>query len=133
MPLTTWPRGGATASTPAPAFERETRSQALLFIHGYNVTFEDALHRTAQLAYDLKFPRPALCYIWPSKGATVLYTQDEGRHKVSHPLAKRSIRMGRLLHTGDELDIPLSEIAERLSRFHACFSVQPDYGRDVRL
>ncbi len=29
---------------------------SLLFIHGYNVSFEDAIFRTAQLAVDLKFP-----------------------------------------------------------------------------
>ena len=29
--------------------------QAFVFVHGYNVLFEDAVYRTAQLAYDLGF------------------------------------------------------------------------------
>jgi esterase/lipase superfamily enzyme len=28
---------------------------AFVFIHGYNVSFEDAARRTGQFAYDLKF------------------------------------------------------------------------------
>jgi hypothetical protein len=31
------------------------KEQALLFVHGYYVTFENALHRTAQIAFDLEF------------------------------------------------------------------------------
>ena len=29
--------------------------QAFVFLHGYNVTFEAAAYRTAQIAYDLRF------------------------------------------------------------------------------
>ena len=29
--------------------------EVLVFVHGFNVSFEDSLRRTAQLAYDLKF------------------------------------------------------------------------------
>lgn len=40
--------------------------QVLVFVHGYNVSFESALQRTAQLAHDLEFPGAAICYSWPS-------------------------------------------------------------------
>ena len=40
---------------------------AVLFIHGFNVDFDEALLRTAQLAYDLKFPGIPLCFSWPAK------------------------------------------------------------------
>ncbi|HTN02960.1 MAG TPA: alpha/beta hydrolase, partial [Planctomycetaceae bacterium] len=56
------------------AFVREVKGrvgkgsdrQVLVFIHGYNVPFESALQRTAQLAHDLEFPGAAICYSWPS-------------------------------------------------------------------
>lgn len=56
--------------------ESKTRD-ALVFLHGYNVTFEDAARRTAQLAYDLKFPGAPIFYSWPSVGVTGAYTLDE--------------------------------------------------------
>jgi esterase/lipase superfamily enzyme len=49
----------------------------LLFVHGYNVSFADAAMRTAQMAYDLAFPGPAVFFSWPSKGSLVKYFDDE--------------------------------------------------------
>jgi esterase/lipase superfamily enzyme len=50
---------------------------AFLFVHGYNVTFEDAARRTAQMSYDLAFPGAPVFYSWPSQGKTSAYTVDE--------------------------------------------------------
>lgn len=49
---------------------------AFIFIHGYNVTFEDAARRTAQIAYDLNFKGAPVFYSWPSRGTTFGYTKD---------------------------------------------------------
>ncbi len=49
--------------------------QAFVFVHGFNVSFEDACLRTAQLGYDLKDFVPAL-FSWPSRGSVVDYTAD---------------------------------------------------------
>lgn len=40
--------------------------KAFVFVHGFNVTFEDAVQRTAQMAYDLKFAGAPILYSWPS-------------------------------------------------------------------
>lgn len=50
---------------------------AFLFVHGYNVTFEDAARRTAQICYDLEFKGMPVFYSWPSRGKTISYTIDE--------------------------------------------------------
>ena len=50
---------------------------AFLFMHGYNVTFEDAARRTAQISYDLGFDGAPVLYSWPSQGSLVGYTVDE--------------------------------------------------------
>jgi len=52
-------------------------SAAFVFVHGYNVSFADAARRTAQIAYDLKFPGAAVFYSWPSQGDAAKYTVDE--------------------------------------------------------
>lgn len=53
------------------------RSSAFLFVPGYNVTFEDAARRTAQISYDLAFEGAPVFYSWPSKGTIPAYTVDE--------------------------------------------------------
>jgi len=48
--------------------EGSVRREVLVFVHGFNVTFEDAARRAAQIAYDLEFGGPAVMYSWPSRG-----------------------------------------------------------------
>ena len=48
----------------------------LVFIHGYNVSFESALLRTAQLAVDLPFEGVPVCYSWPSQATLTGYPID---------------------------------------------------------
>lgn len=50
--------------------------EAFIFIHGFNVTFEDAARRTAQIAHDLKFKGAPIMYSWPSKGSVTQYVED---------------------------------------------------------
>jgi esterase/lipase superfamily enzyme len=59
--------------------------QILVFIHGFNVGFEDALQRTAQIAYDLKFEGAPVLYSWPSKGeiGVLAYNRDERNAELS--------------------------------------------------
>lgn len=51
-------------------------SEVFVFIHGYNVTFEDAVRRTAQLHHDLNFKGAPICFSWPSRGAYFAYAAD---------------------------------------------------------
>lgn len=53
------------------------RKQVFVFIHGYNVSFEGAVKRTAQIAHDLKFDGAPICYSWPSLGGLTDYSKDE--------------------------------------------------------
>jgi len=52
------------------------QSDILIFIHGFNVTFEDAIKRTAQISYDLEFKGVPLTYSWPSVGSLSAYARD---------------------------------------------------------
>lgn len=52
--------------------------RAFVFVHGYNVSFEDAARRSAQIAYDLGFDGAAVFYSWPSQGRISGYLVDEG-------------------------------------------------------
>jgi esterase/lipase superfamily enzyme len=61
----------------ANSVENSADKRAFVFIHGYNVTFEDAARRTAQMAYDLGFDGAPILYSWPSQGTLVGYPADE--------------------------------------------------------
>jgi esterase/lipase superfamily enzyme len=66
----------------------DRKPEALLFLHGYRVTFEKAALRAAQLAYDLKI-RDTAFFSWPSAGAFAQYIVDEGSAKnATEPLAE---------------------------------------------
>ena len=61
----------------------EFKRSVFLFVHGYNVSFDDALYRTAQLAHDMHFDGPALSYSWPSSATTTAYLHDRDAVKSS--------------------------------------------------
>lgn len=48
----------------------------LVYIHGYNNSFEDAAFRTAQLSYDLGFKGRSIFYSWPSEKEPLKYPVD---------------------------------------------------------
>ncbi len=52
------------------------KDDILVFIHGFNVSFEKAARRTAQVAYDLNFKGAPLFFSWPSNGALYAYISD---------------------------------------------------------
>ncbi|MEM8733980.1 MAG: alpha/beta hydrolase, partial [Planctomycetota bacterium] len=61
----------------------------LVFVHGYNVSFEEAARRTAQMAYDLRFPGAPVFYSWPSKDNWYQYQNDRRSIELSVGHMKR--------------------------------------------
>ena len=84
--------------------ERSDDQDALVFVHGYNVEFDDAARRTAQLAYDLGFKGPAIAFSWPSQATLAGYNRDARNVELS----------------ADSLRTVLSDLAKRanVKRIH---------------
>jgi esterase/lipase superfamily enzyme len=40
--------------------------EVILFVHGFNVSFEEAVYRSAQIKYDLKFAGEVVLFTWPA-------------------------------------------------------------------
>lgn len=55
---------------------KSTRT-ALIYVHGYNVSFEEAAIRAAQIGVDLRVEGITAFFSWPSKGALIPYASDE--------------------------------------------------------
>ena len=58
---------------------RRFPGQAFVFVHGYFVTFDDALFRAAQIAHDLEFDGVPFVFSWPSVAGLTGYVLDRGR------------------------------------------------------
>jgi esterase/lipase superfamily enzyme len=60
------------------------QSDGLVFLHGFNSTFDNAAIYAGQLAFDLKIPNTAF-FSWPSQGRGTLfaYSQDEETIRLS--------------------------------------------------
>jgi esterase/lipase superfamily enzyme len=88
---------------PAPLFlerlaarlKASPKREALLFVHGFNVTFDDAARRAAQLSYDLGFDGPTALFSWPSQGSVLPldYTKDQRNADLSADSLKSFLQM----------------------------------------
>lgn len=64
-------------------FSGRADREAFVFIHGYNVRFEQAAKRAAQIAYDMNYAGVPVLYSWPSRGSTIGYVADSAVVRLS--------------------------------------------------
>ncbi|KIH84041.1 alpha/beta hydrolase [Pseudomonas batumici] len=61
------------------ADDQLSKGDILLFVHGFNVKFEDSIKRAAQVSYDLDLNLQTFVFSWPSIGEPLKYNRDFGR------------------------------------------------------
>jgi esterase/lipase superfamily enzyme len=66
--------------------------RAFIFIHGYNVSFENAVRRAGQIAFDLDFDGPAFLFSWPSRGQILGYLADRDEVDVTAEHLKQFLK-----------------------------------------
>lgn len=88
----------AFVDTAQQALAAGERPELLVFVHGYNVSFENAARRTAQMAHDLRFTGVPMLYSWPSTAAVLRYTEDEtnARWTATHFAQFLGLALGEL-------------------------------------
>lgn len=95
-----------------------SRKEGLLFIHGYNVSFDAALWRAAQLCHDLKYPGMMLCFSWASLGIPGAYPADEATVDWSAGNLRQYLR-----HVTEELGLSALHIVAHSMGNRALLSV----------
>ena len=55
---------------------QQGKKTALIFVHGFNTGFEDAVYRNAQIIWDLQYKGLSVLYSWDSKGSAADYLYD---------------------------------------------------------
>ncbi len=63
--------------------ERSRQGDLLLFVHGFNVRFDEAVICAAQLALKMPFNGAVVTYAWPTQGGVFNYDEDEPINKAS--------------------------------------------------
>ncbi|HJR43310.1 MAG TPA: alpha/beta hydrolase [Gemmatimonadaceae bacterium] len=109
--------------------DNSPQREALVFLHGYNVTFAEAARRTAQLAYDLGYEGVPVLYSWPSRGTLAGYLADEATVERSVPHFQRFLRL--LAFTGvDRIHVVAHSMGNRVLA-GALRNLAPDVARRI--
>ena len=122
-------------------------NETLVFVHGYNNTFSDAVYRFAQIRADFGLTGPGVAYSWNSAGDprgyaydrdSVLYSRDDFERLLGHLTARPGQRVVLLAHSmGAQLVMEtLRQAALRgdrrlLERIGAVVLMSPDIDPDV--
>jgi esterase/lipase superfamily enzyme len=69
------------------------KDHAFVFIHGYNTSFDYAVYRAAQVAYDIKFDGAPFVYSWPSGGGIGSYTYDRESAAQAEPFLEEFLKI----------------------------------------
>ena len=72
---------------------RERGGRALVFVHGYNTAFDDAVYRITQVAHDSGFPGAVILFTWPSAASVVDYLYDQNSVMVSRDALENLLRL----------------------------------------
>ncbi|MFC3691789.1 alpha/beta hydrolase [Chenggangzhangella methanolivorans] len=75
-------------------FKREAkgRKHVLLFIHGFNNTYEDAVYRFAQIVHDSGTDAVPVLFTWPSRGSVFAYQYDRESTNYSRDALEETLQ-----------------------------------------
>ncbi|OWV81197.1 esterase [Rhizobium sp. R634] len=65
---------------------------ALVFIHGFNNTYEDSVFRLAQIAHDSKMQATPILFTWPSRAEITAYQYDKESTNYSRTALEQALR-----------------------------------------
>ena len=88
-------------------------SHGLVFIHGYNVSFENAAIRAAQIGCDLKVPGATAFFSWPSRGSVLAYPVDEATIEASEGALTQFLVDFALNCGADQVDVIAHSMGNR--------------------
>lgn len=120
-----------------------TSKSCFVFIHGFNVDFENAALRTAQMHYDLKFEGVPIFFSWPSRGSIRHYFSDRNEIEFSRYVIKQFLldiaervdaeRIHVIAHSmgADATCRAIAELGERGKIFDQIVLAAPDIDREV--
>jgi len=67
--------------------------RALVFIHGYNTSFDKAVYRATQIAHDAGYPGTPVLFTWASAGRVVDYVYDNNSATIARNALGDTLRL----------------------------------------
>lgn len=120
-----------------------SQRDCFVFIHGFNVDFENAARRTAQIHYDLKFSGIPIFFSWPSRANIRHYFSDRNEIEFSRYVIKQFLqdvaerikadRIHVIAHSmgADATCRAIAELGDRGRIFDQIILAAPDIDREV--
>lgn len=132
----------------ATAVEESPSGKLMIFVHGYNVDFEEGSRVLAQFANDLKFRGPVVLFSWPSRGSLTGYAVDSTNaewattdfvqllNKVLDRVPAKDIylvahSMGNRILASGVTTVVSDRFAEEMGLFKELIMIAPDIDADV--
>lgn len=121
----------------------KSSKSCFVFIHGFNVDFENAARRTAQIHYDLKFEGVPIFFSWPSRANVRHYFSDRNEIEFSRYVIKQFLtdvaarsdaeRIHVIAHSmgADATCRAIAEMGEKGKIFDQIVLAAPDIDREV--
>jgi len=69
------------------------KRQAVIFVHGYNTLFSEALYRLTQMVEDSKAPGVPVLFTWASRGGIADYVYDNNSATAARDRLEETIRL----------------------------------------
>jgi esterase/lipase superfamily enzyme len=118
--------------------DRSGQKDMVIFVHGFNTSFELAARCAAQLAYQTE--HPVLLYSWPSRAKLLQYFVDSGNNEWSQEhfnrllellfdlKEKHALRPSIVAHSmGNRLVVRAAPVLQGKQLFHDVYLVDPDF------
>jgi esterase/lipase superfamily enzyme len=83
----------------------DNSGQVLVFVHGYNTRYEEAVYWLAQFVHDAKYKGTVVLFSWPSMGKARLYLADRESSTFSRDYLEQTLRQLAALKEVKEVDI----------------------------
>ena len=81
------------------------RGRVMVFVHGYNMRYQEAVYWLGQIAHDSNFQGTPLLFAWPSRGEASLYVADRESVTYSRDYFENFLRDIAALPEVREIDI----------------------------
>ena len=65
--------------------------EVIVFVHGYNTSYQEAVFRAAQLKHDNGLPEAVIAFSWPSKASLVDYLTDREASTFSRDYLEKTL------------------------------------------
>ncbi len=86
-------RGDAAFRDALAADIARNGGRAMVFIHGYNTSFDKAVYRATQIAHDSRYPGTPVLFTWASAGSVVDYVYDNNSATIARNALGDTLRL----------------------------------------